>query len=59
MFVARKDGKGLSVAVLAAVVDYVSDIMDAFGNENMRRVERLYSREKFDDFLERHGKMQN
>lgn len=58
VFVARKDGEPLSVAMLAAVTDYVSDILDAFGNENSRRVAELYSREKFDRFLRNHVDMQ-
>ncbi|KAI4176327.1 MAG: hypothetical protein LQ343_001065 [Gyalolechia ehrenbergii] len=58
--VARADKEPLDSATLAAITDYVSDIIDAFGDDQDRSVieRRFYDREKLDRSIREHLKMQ-
>lgn len=59
MFVARPDREPLSHVVLAGITDYISDILDAFGEENPQpRVRSHYNRARLDRYLVQHEKMQ-
>lgn len=53
VIVAAADGKPLSVDTLGAIVDYVSVILDVFGDEG-RVPTHKYSRPALDGFLARH-----
>lgn len=53
VIVASADGKPLSLDTLSAVTDYVSDILDVFGDgEGAPR--RMYSRAKLDAYIQNH-----
>ena len=54
--VARPDGQPLTSDTLAGITDYVSDILNAFGDD--RSVRGYYHRAKLDRYLARHRKMQ-
>ncbi|KAH6707851.1 hypothetical protein DL95DRAFT_450274 [Leptodontidium sp. 2 PMI_412] len=54
--VAAADGKLLSVPVLAAITDYVSEILDAFGDGTVPTAR--YSKSRLDSFIARHMGMQ-
>ena len=59
MYVARADRTTLTVETLAAVTDWVSRILDAFGDMDPGAVARLYyDKGKFERYLERHRKEQ-
>ncbi|KAK0117547.1 hypothetical protein ONS95_011885 [Cadophora gregata] len=54
--VAAADGKPLSVPVLSAITDYVSEILDAFGDGGVPTAR--YSKPRLDKFIARHINMQ-
>ncbi|KAG4437318.1 hypothetical protein IFR05_007214 [Cadophora sp. M221] len=54
--VAAADGKPLSVPVLAAITDYVSEILDAFGDG--KAPSTRYSKARLESFIVRHMGMQ-
>lgn len=58
--VARADKKPLKIQTLAAITDYTSDIMDAFGDgmDGSVVAGKYYSKAKFDKFTEAHFQMQ-
>lgn len=58
--VARADKKPLDYSTLAAITDYVSDIMNAFSDEPDRSViqREFYNRKMLDKFIRRHLEMQ-
>jgi hypothetical protein len=56
VIVANGDGTPLNYETLGAIVDYVSDILDAFGDGEVPR--RKYNRRTLDQFLEQHLEMQ-
>lgn len=58
--VARADKKPLDIQTLAAITDYVSDIMDAFGDgmDGSAVAGRYYTKAKFDKFMKGHLQMQ-
>ena len=51
--VARKDRRDLSLNVLSEIVDYVSILLDAFGDSEAVNREQWYSPEKFQRYLSR------
>ena len=55
--VANADGTSLDSNTLGAIVDYVSEILDAFGDGEVPR--RKYNRRMLDQFLEQHLEIQN
>lgn len=55
--VARADGEMLDTGTVAAITDYVSDILDAFG-KGVGAARKYYSRVRLDKFIADHGKMQ-
>jgi hypothetical protein len=55
--VANADGTPLDSDTLGAIVDYVSGILDAFGNGEVPR--RKYNRRTLDQFLAQHLEMQS
>ena len=57
VIVARADGGALDTATLGAVTDYVSDIVDAFG-DGVGAVQKYYSRARLDKYIADHLKMQ-
>ena len=57
MIVARADGETLDTGTLAAITDYVSDILDAFG-DGVGAARRYYSRARLDTYIADHGNMQ-
>lgn len=57
--VARPDRTPLTVEVLAGITDYVSDILDAFGEMDPGSIaRRFYDRTRLDRYLVQHKKMQ-
>lgn len=57
--VARPDRSPLTTEILAGIVDYVSDILDAFGERDPAPiVRRYYDRARLDRYLVQHKKMQ-
>lgn len=58
--VVRQDKKPLDIQTLAAITDYVSDILDSFGAEmsGTAVARRYYTKEKFDEFMDDHLQMQ-
>lgn len=57
VIVARADTEALDTATLAAVTDYISDILDAFGN-GAGAARKYYDRGRLDRFIASHLKMQ-
>lgn len=57
VIVARADGEGLDTATLGAVTDYISDIVDAFG-ERVGAVRKYYDRARLDRYIADHLRMQ-
>ncbi|CAF9932803.1 MAG: hypothetical protein ALECFALPRED_005382 [Alectoria fallacina] len=57
VIVARSDGKPLDTATLGAITDYISDILDAFG-DGVGAVQKYYNRGRLDKFIADHLKMQ-
>ena len=57
VIVARADGEMLDTGTLAAITDYVSDILDAFG-DGAGAALKYYNRGRLDKFIADHGKMQ-
>lgn len=58
--VARPDRAPLTSDTLAAITDYVSDILDAFGERNPRPiVQRYFDRARLDRYFVSHRKMQS
>ena len=55
--VARADGEKLETATLAAITDYISDILDAFG-DGLGAAQKYYNRGRLDKFMADHLKMQ-
>ena len=55
--VARPDGQALETATLAAITDYISDILDAFG-DGLGPPRKYYNRDRLDKFMADHAKMQ-
>lgn len=58
VIVARADGEGLDVKTLGAVTDYISDILDAFGDGGVGAVRKFYDRARLDRFIADHLRMQ-
>lgn len=59
VYVARADRTALTVQILAGITDYVSDILDAFGEMDPGAiVRRYYDRARLDRYLVQHRKMQ-
>lgn len=56
MVIAAADGKPLSVPVLSAITDYVSAILDDFGDGGVPT--RKYSKASLDEFIAQHMQMQ-
>ncbi|KAL9030139.1 MAG: hypothetical protein Q9196_001713 [Gyalolechia fulgens] len=58
--VARADKEPLDTSTLAAITDYVSDIMNAFSDDQEPSVieRRFYDRKKLDRFIREHVQMQ-
>ena len=57
VIVARADRQALETETLAAITDYISDILDAFGN-GLRAAQKYYSRDRLDKYIADHLKMQ-
>lgn len=57
VIVAAKDRTALDAKTLGAIVDYVSNILDAFGGKE-GEARAMYGREKLGKFVEGHLKMQ-
>lgn len=57
VIVVRADGERLDTGTLAAITDYISDILDAFG-QGVGAARKYYSRTRLDKFIADHGKMQ-
>ena len=57
VIVARPDGEPLDTATLGAITDYISDILDAFGDE-VGVARKYYNRGQLDKFIADHLKMQ-
>ncbi len=57
VIVARADGEALEVKTLGALTDYISDILDAFG-DGAGVAQKYYNRDRLDRFIEDHIKMQ-
>ena len=55
--VARADGKAMNTSTLAAITDYISAILDAFGN-GVGAARKYYDRGRLDNFMADHLKMQ-
>ena len=62
VIVANPDMKPLKISTLGAITDYVSDILDDFGEEGPQSVKRKYygqrSRQLLDEHIVRHEQMQ-
>ncbi|MCJ1429496.1 hypothetical protein MMC29_007411 [Sticta canariensis] len=59
VYVARPDRTPLTVEILAGITDYVSDILDAFGEMDPGSIaRRYYDRTRLDRYLVQHQKMQ-
>jgi hypothetical protein len=62
VIVANLDRSPLAGSRLAAITDYVSDILDEFGNGGPESVRRKYysrqHRERLDEYIVRHEQMQ-
>lgn len=59
VYVASPDQKPLTQAILAAIVDYVSDILDAFGGVNPGpNVQSHYDKARLEQYLVQHQEMQ-
>lgn len=58
--VARADKKPLKIQTLAAITDYMSDIVDDFGDgmDGSVVAEKYYSKAKLEKFTEAHFQMQ-
>ena len=57
VIVARADGGALETSTLGAITDYISDIMEAFG-DGMGAPTKYYNRSRLDKFIADHLKMQ-
>lgn len=57
VIVARPDGEPLDTATLGAITDYISDILDAFG-DGVGVARKYYNRGQLDKFIADHLKMQ-
>ena len=57
VFVARADGEALETDTLGAITDYISDILDAFGN-GVGAAQKYYNRDRLDKYIADHLKMQ-
>lgn len=57
VIVARADGEALDTPMLAAITDYVSDVLDAFG-KGVGAAQKYYNRGRLDKFIADHQKMQ-
>ena len=57
VIVARADGKALETATLGAITDYISDIMEAFG-DGAEAAQRYYNRDRLDKYIASHLKLQ-
>lgn len=57
VIVARADEKALDTATLGAITDYVSDILDAFG-DGAEVAQGYYNRGRLDKYIKGHLKMQ-
>ena len=57
VFVARADGEALETDTLGAITDYISDILDAFGN-GVGVAQIYYNRDRLDKYIADHLKMQ-
>ena len=62
VIVANLDRTPLKVSTLGAITDYVSDILDVFGEEGPESVKRKYygrrNRQLLDDYISQHEQMQ-
>jgi MYND finger len=62
VIVANLDRKPLKVSTLGAITDYVSDILDDFGEDGPESVKRKYygprNRQLLDEYIVRHEQMQ-
>ena len=57
VLVARADGEALETDTLGAITDYISDILDAFGN-GVGAAKRYYRKDRLDKYIADHLKMQ-
>lgn len=57
VIVAKPGGEALDAATLGAITDYISDILDAFG-DGVGAARKLYNRGRLDKFITDHLKMQ-
>ena len=57
VLVARADGKALETNTLGAITDYISDILDAFGN-GVAAAQKYYNRDRLDKYIADHLRMQ-
>ena len=57
VFVARADGRALETDILGAITDYISDILEAFG-DGVGAVQEYYDRSRLDEYIADHLKMQ-
>ena len=57
VIVARADGKPLETKTLGAITDYISNILDAFG-DGVVSAQKYYNRGRLDKFIADHLKMQ-
>ena len=57
VFVARADGQSLETDTLGAITDYISDILDAFGN-GVGAAQKYYNRDRLHKYIVDHLKMQ-
>ena len=57
VLVARADGEALETNTLAAITDYISDILDAFGN-GVGAARKYYNKDRLDKYIANHLDMQ-
>ena len=55
--VAKADGESLETDTLGAITDYISDILDAFGN-GVGAAQKYYKKDRLDKYIADHLKMQ-
>jgi len=56
VIIANADGTPMSLATASALTDYVSDILNAFGDDEAPPT-RTYDRPKLDAYIREHAKM--
>lgn len=60
VYVARSDRKPLTSEILAAITDYVGEMLDVFGEENPEPiVRRYYDKARLERYFVQHKKMRS